>query len=309
MAMVKLIAATVTLLSMTSVSAAQVSDLAESDLGGRFREEATGAVWLDVSNFYNRSFLDISSELIGTGFRIARSEEVERLIDALNGPDAAMGQATSCEVSRIASFACFIGVYNDLNDNPRAGLAFERNDTADGVFADFNAPDQMEETNGAWVIQQTAPSCDNDQELDFDCDGIDDKVVWREGNGTWFIRLSATSEVIVQQWGLPGDIPIAGDFDGDGVPDLAVWRPTNGTWYIKNSSTQYSAPSATVQQFGLPGDVPMRLDTDGDGRLDLVVWRPSQGNFYTLQSSDSLVLVEQFGLPGDIPVTAGRTGG
>ena len=140
--------------------------------------------------------------------------------------------------------------------------------------------------------------------MDLNCDGIDEKVVWRPETGFWFISLSQSAGFVYQQWGLPNDVPFFGDYDGDRIPDLAVWRPSNGTWYVKRTGTNFS--TSIVQQFGLPGDRPIRGDFDGDGKLDFAVWRPSNGNFYYLRSSDGLVMVEQWGLPGDIPLTAGR---
>lgn len=43
---------------------------------------------------------------------------------------------------------------------------------------------------------------------DFDGDGIFDYAVWRPSLGMFFFKRSRTNEVIMQQWGLPEDIPL-----------------------------------------------------------------------------------------------------
>jgi len=60
--------------------------------------------------------------------------------------------------------------------------------------------------------------------------------VWRPSNGTWFVIRSSDGAVVIQQWGLPGDVPVPADFDGDRRTDFAVWRPSNGTWFVIRSS-------------------------------------------------------------------------
>ena len=61
---------------------------------------------------------------------------------------------------------------------------------------------------------------------DFDGDGQSDLTVYRPSTGQWSVRYSSTgysnaaNQFGVYQWGIAGDIPIAGDFDGDNKTDL-----------------------------------------------------------------------------------------
>jgi hypothetical protein len=144
--------------------------------------------------------------------------------------------------------------------------------------------------------------------LHFDGDNLDDFAVWRPRTGMWAVLLSHTAYAtyIWQQWGLPGDYPMAGDYTGDGRADLVVWRPTNGNWYICRSEDSYDCSRGTVSQFGLPGDKPIKADFDGDHVLDLTIWRPSLGTFFSRSSRDpNQVTIRQWGLPGDIPLNTG----
>ena len=74
--------------------------------------------------------------------------------------------------------------------------------------------------NGAnWTIRQssngqtiTVPwqqSGDVSVQNDYDGDGKTDIAVWRDSNGSWYIRQSASGNSLRQvQWGIPGDIPV-----------------------------------------------------------------------------------------------------
>jgi hypothetical protein len=136
---------------------------------------------------------------------------------------------------------------------------------------------------------------------DFDRDGKPDYVVWRPVSGTWYVIPSShPSAPIVQQWGLPGDIPVPGDYDGDGRLDYAVWRPSEGNWYIVPSN---HPATLIVRQWGLSGDIPVTGDFDGDKKTDFAVWRQDNGVWYIIPSSDPHGPMEQqWGLPGDMPV-------
>lgn len=144
-------------------------------------------------------------------------------------------------------------------------------------------------------------------QLDFDNDGADDLVVYRPNYGLWFIRRSSDQSLLMKQWGLANDFPIAGDYDGDLKPDLVVWRPVSGNWYVCSSSRSYDCSQGTVVQFGLPGDRPVRADFDGDRILDFAIWRPSDQSYYYASSvSPGTAVVVQWGLAGDVIVGSGR---
>lgn len=299
------VACLVTSAAAQSVNA--VEDITDvNGLGGGFQEVATGLTWLDYSNFFGKSFLEVQQSLVGTGFRLAKKSELDRLLNAVGQANDRFG----VQIPFGGQSSSQKGFYDDSStgSDPQlvgVGIVFSGPGAELPIIADDGTGADSAGTTGAWVVQQTAGSCDaGSGSLDFDCDGSDEKVVWRPSSGMWFVNLSASTDVIVQQWGLPGDTPIAGDYDGDGIPDLAVWRPSTGTWFIKTSMTQYSAVSAIALQFGLPGDKPLRVDYDGDGRLDVAVWRPSEGNHYYVRSTDAQIVVAQWGLLGDIPFTS-----
>jgi FG-GAP-like repeat/Immunoglobulin I-set domain len=147
---------------------------------------------------------------------------------------------------------------------------------------------------------------------DVDGDGKADFAVFRPSGGSWFMANSSTSYTTntVRQWGLPGDVPVAGDYDGDHIADLAVYRPSNAVWYILQSSTNFTTSLAF--QWGLPGDVPVPGDYDGDGKLDPAIYRPSSGVWYILTSSShydaTVPMTVALGLSADIPVPADYDG-
>jgi hypothetical protein len=76
----------------TAQGVGAVEDIADvNGLGGGFREVATGVTWLDYSNFFGQSFLEVRQSLVGTGFRLATKSELERLFDAVGGANDRLG--------------------------------------------------------------------------------------------------------------------------------------------------------------------------------------------------------------------------
>jgi alpha-tubulin suppressor-like RCC1 family protein len=154
------------------------------------------------------------------------------------------------------------------------------------------------------VIALIRPASDARRLSDVDGDGQSDLTVFRPGTGTWYSLTSSSgyANSTVTQWGLEGDIPVAGDYDGDGRADRAVFRPPTGMWYVLTSSSGFTQFTAT--QWGLPSDTPVPGDYDGDGRTDLAVYRPETGYWHILTSSSnySASAMFQWGLPSDTPV-------
>jgi hypothetical protein len=64
-------------------------------------------------------------------------------------------------------------------------------------------------------------------QADYNGDGTDEAAVYRPSNGTWY-----TDGGSPVQWGVEGDVPIAGDYDDDANVDRrSTARSTaTGTW-------------------------------------------------------------------------------
>jgi sugar lactone lactonase YvrE len=210
------------------------------------------------------------------------------------------GGTAGLSISNIAVIGSNAAAFSIANDTCATSLAVGQSCTLSLTFSPLSAGNQT-----AWIsISGSIPGGTASVPLS----GIGtaaagmrilsqaDFGVWRPGNGTWYIR-SGSGATAVQQWGLPGDIPVPGDYDGDGKTDFAVWRPSNGTWFIISSRDG----GTIVQQWGLRGDIPVPADYDGDGKTDFAVWRPSNGTWFIIPSRGGATIVQQWGLPGDIP--------
>lgn len=177
------------------------------------------------------------------------------------------------------------------------------------IVRGFRSGDEQQEMTipdgvpyGVAVLRNDAELCGETE--DIDGDSQNEYAVWRRATGTWYVSRSTDDTLLSRQWGLPGDLPLAGDFDGDGRQELTVWRPSNGTWYHCLSSENYDCSAPRVRQFGLPGDYPVLADLDGDGKDDETVWRPASGQWYYFSSQGGALQTFQWGLPGDYPLAA-----
>jgi len=117
------------------------------------------------------------------------------------------------------------------------------------------------------------------------------------------------ASVVVTQYGLTGDLPVAGDWAGTGTDQIGVFRcPTPGvgvcTWIVDSNGSGSFDTTDAQYAYGLPGDRPIVGNWFGTGRKRIGIFRNGTlvlnlpgSNVYT--SAD---FVGSFGLPGDLPV-------
>lgn len=285
-----------------------------------------GRLWIPPKAFYGMRYDQIQWTLSRLGFRLATRNEIEGLV-GFQSDDPEPGLAYLAQNNAVdfctqgsETFYIAAGVYDDETATPsldkasRAGIArlgevFQVNFSPNAAHT---IPPAIPNTGnvlpqpclGAWAIQGEPTLCPSSSPLDFDCDGKDEKINFRDGS-KWFIHRSRIGDLLVEHFGSTGDIPLVGDYTGDAIPDLALYRPSTGTWYIKNLVTE----EITARAWGLRNDRPVAADFDGDGIRDLVVFRPSEGMYYgrSFRDVNWSVEVHRWGLPGDVvPNATGR---
>jgi len=183
----------------------------------------------------------------------------------------------------------------------------------------------VDPTTGQWMLRDGSSEAvssffygnpgDTPMVGDWDCDGIETPVLYRQSDGYVYLRNSNTpGEAHIRfYFGDPGDIPLAGDFDGDGCDTVSLYRPSVGSVFIINelgSNGGGLGAAASSYVFGNPGDKPFVGDFDGDGVERVGVHGGSTGLVY-YRSSHTQGIAERtfiFGDPGDRVVAGDWTG-
>jgi hypothetical protein len=152
---------------------------------------------------------------------------------------------------------------------------------------------------------------------DFNGDGRDDVAIVRynasRGGLDWYIDLNHDGYLAEQvvEFGLNGDVPVAGDLNGDGRDEVAVVRYNASRggldWYIDLNHDGYLAEK--VVQYGLSGDVPVVGDWNNDGRDDVGIVRNGTDWYLDLTNDGGYAeKIVRFGLAGDKYVAGNWSG-
>jgi len=143
-------------------------------------------------------------------------------------------------------------------------------------------------------------------------------AVSQSGVCTWYLDAGNKhtydpATVVINQYGLPGDQPVANNWLGTGTVDQigvmrcpAVGQPGTCTWFVNSTGTGTVNSSDASYSYGLPGDNPIVGNWFGTtGKKRIGVFRSGQV-ILNVSGSNSFVagsdFMGSFGLPGDLPV-------
>jgi PKD repeat protein len=128
------------------------------------------------------------------------------------------------------------------------------------------------------------------------------------GNGAWNGGVVDRS----YNFGISGDLPVAGDWNGDGITEIGVYRNSTRTFYLDyNGNGAWNlAPIDRSFTYGSTGDLPLSGDWNNDGVYEIGVYRPSNHTFYLDYNGNGLLesppadrSYPNFSTTGDIPVS------
>jgi hypothetical protein len=125
-------------------------------------------------------------------------------------------------------------------------------------------------------------------------------AVFRPSTGWWYIRWwNGTSSAY--NWGIEGDIPLAGDIDNDSKADLVIWRPSTGVFYGYSPWT--AVTKAKAWGSAAYGDIPSLGRDSSAWYADPRVFRPADGIWYTTLWGSTAVGTHPWGTDGDVPMS------
>ena len=127
------------------------------------------------------------------------------------------------------------------------------------------------------------------------------------GNGAWNGAAGDRS----YNFGITGDLPVAGDWNNDGISEIGVFRPSTHLFYLDYNGNGAWNGGVTDRQynFGITGDIPRPGDWNADGRTEIGVFRNSTHFFYLDYNGNgawngaSVDRQYNFGITGDIPIS------
>jgi hypothetical protein len=203
--------------------------------------------------------------------------------------------------------------------NPPLGASF---DNVSNVvsFSDAIGPGHK----SSWLLILSAAPLKNILDFKFDIltEGSGTFGVFRPSDGYWYIDLSGNHKFDgcgvdgCYNFGMNGDLPVAGDWNYDGVAEIGVFRPSTGKWYLDlNGNRQWDGCGVDAcLTFGMDGDLPVVGDWNGDGIAQIGVFRPSTGKWYLDLNGNrqwDRCTVDgciTFGMDGDLPVVGDWNG-